>query len=281
MGGSNTRPYRHWARLALLVGVLLVPVFGVSAEAEDALDPVLGPAMYAYPDLVPDVTTVNLSRQWTWDPATETFVQDPTTPPTLFFDTRSQNVGFVPLDLLAEEPEDLMNSSVAQCVAWVTLETCRERRSVGGFSWHGEEGHSHFHFNDFADYALRKFDKRGRVDFSARGLIAISEKVSFCLQDSKAVGDGALPAPRYAGCTPLQQGVSPGWTDIYTADIDGQQFRDLPVNIADGLYALVIDLDPMDRLYESDNANNLLVVTVRFYNGARAARIVGKTFPNL
>src|SRR5688572_24190811 len=189
MGGSNTRPYRHWARLALLVSVLLLPAVGTPTQAEDALDPVLGPAEHTYPDLQPDVTTVNLSRDFIFDPVSETFVQDPTTPPDLYFDTRSQNVGDVPLELLAEKPDDLMNSSVTQCVSWadtpvLSLVTddkavCRERATVGGFSYHDASGHNHFHFDDFADYELRTFNRKGQVDWSSRGLLKTSEKVSF------------------------------------------------------------------------------------------------------
>jgi hypothetical protein len=264
---------------ALLIGALFIPVLDASARAEDGLEPVFGPVVQTYPDLVPDVGFVLLQRQVFFDSETNTWVQDPTTPPSLYFDTRSQNKGTVPMDLLLEEPTNPMSSAVTQCTAW-SEGICRERQAVGGFTWHDGDGHTHFHFNDFADYELRKYTKRGEVDWSSRGLIAVSEKVSFCLQDSQTIENGSIGVPRYAGCSPYSQGISPGWTDIYTSDIEGQRFENLPVGIPDGLYALVIDMDPLDRLYESDNDNNLLVVTVRFLKGATEARIVGKSYPN-
>lgn len=61
--------------------------------------------------------------------------------------------------------------------------------------------------------------------------------------DSKAVAPGALPAPdelrrvgldgrpdyssaglaTYAACNRIRQGISPGWVDVCTADLPGQE----------------------------------------------------------
>jgi hypothetical protein len=280
MGGSNTRPFRHWARLTLLVGVLLAPTLSVPAKAEDALDPVIGNLGDTYPDLVPDVRFAILQREVFFDPETETWVQDPTTPPQMWFDTWSQNLGTVPLELTADEPDNLANSTVSQCVSWRTDHLCREYTPtpVGSFTWH--DPHTHFHYEDFADYELRKFGKRGAVDYSGRGLIARSEKVSFCLVDSEQVRGGAALTPWYTVCQPVRQGIQPGWSDIYTSELPGQSFT-LPVNIPDGRYALVVTLDTSNRLLESNDSNNRVVVTVEIMNGATSVQIVGRSYPTL
>jgi hypothetical protein len=278
MGGSNTRPYRHWARLALLVGVLLAPTLSVPAKAEDALDPIVGNPGNTYPDLVPDVRFVFLQREDLWDPNTQTFIQDPTTPPTMWFDTWSQNLGTVAVELTADEPDNLANSTVSQCVSWRTDHVCREYTPtpVGSFTWHEE--HTHFHYQDFADYELRKIRRNGEVNYSSRGLVAASEKVSFCLMDSQQVRGGAELTPWYKACQPVRQGIQPGWADIYTSDLAGQQVT-LPVDIPDGRYALVVTMDTANRLLESDDSNNRVVVTVEILNGGTAAQIVDRSYP--
>ena len=278
MGGSNTRPFRRFTLLVLLVGVLLAPTSGSSVQADDVVDFFLGNLGHTYPDLVPDVTEVRVFRPFVRDPETETWVPDPTVAPTMFFDTWSQNLGTVAVELTADTPENLANSTVSQCVSWRTDRLCREKTAtpVGSFTWHEE--HNHFHYEDFADYELRKFNRRGKVDYTSRGLVARSEKVSFCLLDSRQVRGGASVTPWYTLCTPARQGISPGWTDIYTTNLPGQSFT-LPASIPDGRYALIVTMDTANRLLESNDSNNLVEVTVEITNGATTAQIVDRSYP--
>lgn len=222
-----------------------------------------------YPNLVPNVTEVRIYRPLRWNPETQTVFEGP---PMLTFDTHSQNFGTVPVDLLADDPENITASTVSQCVSWAPDYVCRERHRVGGFSWHAE--HTHFHYQDFASYGLRRLGPDGRPDYSSAGLVGASEKVSFCLMDSTPVADDAVPVPTYAACNPIRQGISPGWADIYTSDLPGQEIS--IDGLADGSYALVVTMDPADHLFESDDTDNRIEVTVAISGGLRNAEITDR-----
>lgn len=254
---------------ALLVGAVMLSTGMWSPARADVLGPV-----ETYPDIVPDVTQVyTYNPVVSFDPATGEVVYGPLV---LAFDTWSQNLGTVALDLLSDEPTNLDNPTVSQCVSWVVEGVCGERRPVGGFEVH--PAHGHIHFQEFARYELRKLrEEDGRVNYSRGGLVAISDKVSFCLFDSRAVRPDARPVRTYAGCGSTREGISAGWADIYGSDLAGQQ---LPVDrLADGRYALVIAMDYADRLWESDNDNNVVEVIVELSNGATQATIVDKRWP--
>lgn len=194
--------------------------------------------------------------------------------PELFFDTQIQNRGPVALDLAADQPDALATTTVSQCVAWTVEAVCRERRPVGGFAWH--EPHRHFHYQDFARYELRRVNADSAVDWSDGGSLALSDKVSFCLYDVTRHDPDAPPAPRYLHCTPVQQGISPGWSDIYTPDQAGQRLS--LAEASDGIYALVVTLDPVGRLYESDDTDNQVTVTFALSDDRTNVTVLGRTW---
>lgn len=125
---------------------------------------------------------------------------------------------------------------------------------VGRFVFVGHEDHNHLHFDNFARYELRALDS-DRV-------VASAGKVSFCLMDyvmyTDEDVDGRPPRPVF-DCR--KQGISPGWADVYVADLDGQSvdITDLP----DGVYKLVLIIDPVGRLKESASWNNTSFVILR------------------
>lgn len=53
-------------------------------------------------------------------------------------------------------------------------------------------------------------------------------------------------------------GISPGWADNYDSTIPGQELS--MAGLSDGRYA-VVDQDPENRLYETDDTNNRVVFT--------------------
>src|SRR5687768_3689938 len=120
------------------------------------------------PNITPDVRTVAIGPRYVLDEETMTYVEDGTE---FQFDGWVQNTGAVPLELVADDPNN--PTTATQCVSW-TLYTCRERRVVGEYAWHEE--HAHFHFQDFADYQLRQLGPDGRPDYSSTGLLKVSEK---------------------------------------------------------------------------------------------------------
>ena len=188
--------------------------------------------------------------------------------PALRFDTSTANRGDVALDLLAEPTDPTLQTAVAsQCVEWATHRACAARQPVGRFVVHPEHGHSHF--EDYALYELRRFDKHGLPDLSAEGLAATGGKVSFCLIDveqdrppSHAVYE--FPHPLYYTCLAVGvgfQGISPGWRDVYGSSLEGQQIE--LDGVAPGDYALVITVDPDNHLLETNDNDNVAWAKVR------------------
>lgn len=227
---------------------------------------------YTYPDLVPNVTTVYVSHVYLgYNPDTGQFIWGP---PQLNFDTVAQNLGQVAVDIQSDDVTNQVNPPASQCVAWTAL-VCRERKPVGGFEIH--PGHGHIHFNDFAKYELRKVLPDGTPDYSAAGLVVLSDKVSFCLLDLMKVRDDANPVGTYTMCGAVREGISAGWADIYGAELEGQQF--LLDGVSDGRYAIVIAMNYSGNLFESDYTNNQVAVIVDLVTGdTPSATIVDRLY---
>lgn len=275
-------------RAAFLVATLPFMAIGAPAVAEDVtvpescklhrqhvVNPGCVPALtdewrnpgITLPNLVPDTREVTIAyTNVHLDPETGEAVW---TEPYLEFDTYSQNLGSASLDVTFDR-DALPEMRVLQCVSWSYDRICRERRPVGGFEYH--DVHGHFHFLEFATYELRRLRADGSVDQSAAGLIAGSPKVSFCLIDSAPVTSDAFMFPTYTQCTPARQGISPGWADIYTSNLEGQSF---PIDgITDGRYALVLTLDPNNRLYETDDSDNRVAAILEISGGVKDVAVV-------
>jgi hypothetical protein len=111
--------------------------------------------------------------------------------------------------------------------------------------------HDHWHFNDFAYYALRSEATWQPIEQST--------KVSFCVLDGDQLFPGLAGSPLddyYPGlCTASSvEGLSIGWADTYGAFLAGQG---IPiVGIPAGNYCLIARSDPADRLEESKENNN-------------------------
>ena len=124
--------------------------------------------------------------------------------------------------------------------------------------------HNHWHFEDFAQYDLRSFN----ADGSLGAVVRTSEKVSFCVADERRVVAevaGSPPTRHYQaladGCgQETITGMSVGWSDKYSANVDGQHI-DIS-GLANGAYCLVMTADPTDRLDETDELNNMRRIKV-------------------
>lgn len=109
--------------------------------------------------------------------------------------------------------------------------------------------HGHFHFRGYASYRL----------LSKEGLeVLVGRKQAFCLLDSEPYTDDATPERTY-NC--LNQGLSAGWADVYTADLPCQ-FLDI-TDVPDGDYTLEVAVNPDGLLQDSDSTNNLGSIPVR------------------
>ncbi|MFP2928104.1 lysyl oxidase family protein [Pyxidicoccus sp. 3LG] len=111
-----------------------------------------------------------------------------------------------------------------------------------------DECHRHDHLVDFAAYTLR--DARGDVT-------AVGRKQGFYLAD---ITRYCTDAPPFADYYP-RTGISPGWSDVYTADI-ACQWLDI-TGLADGEYSLQVGVDENDIIDEEDVIPNQVTVKVR------------------
>lgn len=247
----------------VLVGTALVVALGPAAILRATAIPMLpteaGPLGEELPNLVPLLPT------------------DIGTGPTdqgngraIRFTASTANLGDFPLELAGRPDSTAPNSAAMQCVAWLVDRVCGSYQPVGTFVYH--EAHAHYHFEDFALYELRRV-RNSKPVMGKKGLVAPSTKASFCLIDSARAGPSPGPAydnphPLYASCvagTPAGgfigvQGISPGWMDIYTSGLPGQQ---IPIDaVPSGRYAIVVTTDPENRLAESNENDNVAFAIV-------------------
>ena len=138
------------------------------------------------------------------------------------------------------------------------------RRDVGCMLRH--PGHRHWHFDAMAAYSLRR---PGSDD-----PLVSRNKVSFCLRDNRRVPGQRVVVRRehFGKCSRnSQQGISPGWVDVYSADLDRQWLR-LPRSVDDEVVCLDLKADPRGRLAETDEADNATSVALRI-DGSRVRRV--------
>jgi len=123
-------------------------------------------------------------------------------------------------------------------------------------------GHDHWHFDAMAGYALSRPDTGGPI--------VSADKVSFCLRDNRRVAGMPASTPRrYGDCEDRLdlQGISSGWADVYSNDLDGQVL-DIPDNLPNGTYCLRTVADPDGLIQESNESDNAAVLAIQI-TGAR------------
>lgn len=258
------------ALLALTVGAALLLLAGGSGTHARAATDATVPAA-ELPDLVPEPPPyAELAPTYTAsDPLGLVYLDPPASPYLLRFTTVAGNHGGVPLEISGTPSAEPLMLSAAQCTAW-TGQVCRQRQDVGDMIWH--EPHRHWHFDDFALYELRRLLPGGVPDMSAAGLVGTGRKASFCLEDSQRANAEGAPVTPYRTCSGVFQGISAGWADVYDSSLPGQE---LPLDgVGDGRYALVVTLDPANRLRESDETNNVASCVIELADGATRVTIV-------
>ena len=130
-----------------------------------------------------------------------------------------------------------------------------EKRAAGVFIYHPT--HHHWHFENFVRYELWSLE----ADNSLKSMVAVSDKVSYCLRDnSRAKTTPPEARMGYIVCDQELQGISPGWVDTYTFDRPGQ-FIDI-TGQPDGRYALRSIVDPENRILELNETNNAATIYI-------------------
>ena len=134
--------------------------------------------------------------------------------------------------------------------------------------------HGHLHLSGFADYELwtLRNDPPGRPGQPGE-LIAENVKIGFCLMDNVVVDEAmAADGATYTSCEAEVQGISPGYGDLYVAELYEQ---DIDItDVPDGRYRLVNVANPDGVLRESDAANNVGFTDVELRTDADGRRVV-------
>ena len=132
-------------------------------------------------------------------------------------------------------------------------------RPAGTFVHHPT--HGHIHFEEWAQYSIREvLPGNGVGDVVAQGA-----KTSFCILDLGVYNSslpGFPPGGQFNSCGTSIQGLSVGWKDVYSAGLDGQQIN---INgVPDGTYWLESEVDPFNRVLESNENNNVhrILITI-------------------
>ena len=126
--------------------------------------------------------------------------------------------------------------------------------NAGTFVYH--PGHGHTHFDEYALYMLESLNPPGALRSGT--------KQTFCIIDTSPINLGLPGAPAtnvYTSCSAAEQGLSVGWGDEYTYTLPGQSI-DVSL-LPDGNYTLTIQVDPNNRIIESNDGDNTNTIVVQ------------------
>lgn len=148
-------------------------------------------------------------------------------------------------------------------------------RWAGSMTYHPT--HGHMHVDDWATFSLRIEDPNDPNPLNW-SIVGTGAKVGFCLMDFGTCtyynghcrdGNNNIMVnsdfPNYGlgggnyNCSPVEQGISSGYTDIYGEHLDGM-WIDIPPGTCNGDYYIVIEVDPNNNFLEADETNNVAAV---------------------
>ena len=138
--------------------------------------------------------------------------------------------------------------------------------------------HGHMHFNDWTVLTLRTEDVNepdprnwpiigdgAKLGFCIMDLSDCDASFGDCRDDNTVYGQGNVLGSSYwgnnynldggYGCSPIEQGISVGHTDIYGQHLDGM-WVDIPPGTCNGDYWVVLEVDPHNAIVETNDNNN-------------------------
>lgn len=150
-------------------------------------------------------------------------------------------------------------------------------RFAGTMTYHPTHGHNHV--DDWATFTLRS--QTSDPNPLNWPIIGVGAKVGFCLMDyysctnSSASGhcrtsqeyNGGSPLTLSSqfqnyghggggyNCSTISQGISVGYTDVYSESLDGM-WVNIPPNTCNGNYWVVMQVDPNNNFVEENDNNN-------------------------
>ncbi len=154
-------------------------------------------------------------------------------------------------------------------------------RNAGSMTYHPT--HGHMHVDDWGIYTLRVRDT-AIADPMQWPIIGSGAKLGFCLMDYGTCSyynghceDSAHNVlqnanfPNFAlgggnyNCSPTEQGISSGYTDIYYQYLDGMYIT-IPPNTCNGDYYIVVKIDPHDYFLEENENDNVIAIPYTLVN---------------
>jgi hypothetical protein len=153
---------------------------------------------------------------------------------------------------------------------------------AGGQTFHPTHGHNHV--DDWVSFTLRLEDANN-PDTLSWAIVGVGSKIGFCLMDYGSCsyynghcrdrqvpyGQGTVLTqanfPNYGlgggnyNCSPVEQGISSGYTDIYDEGLDGMWIN-IPPTACNGNYWIVAQVDPNNNFLESNENNNWTAVPI-------------------
>jgi hypothetical protein len=132
------------------------------------------------------------------------------------------------------------------------------RAPVGELAYDPRDGHTHWHFQQFAAYTLLG---------ESQNEIVRSKKEAFCLAPTDAIDQllpGAVRNPGSIGLGTncggpnaiwIREVLPLGWGDTYYQGLPGQSFN--ITNLPNGTYYIAVEANPAKNLFEQDYENNV------------------------
>jgi hypothetical protein len=149
-------------------------------------------------------------------------------------------------------------------------------RPAGTMTYH--PSHGHMHVDNWGNYTLRVRDSL-QPNPLLWPIIGTGTKLAFCVEDYGTCSDypdhcldsngvslnNPTDFPNYGlggggySCSPVYQGISSGYVDVYWTDLDGMWIN-LPPGICNGIYYIVCEVDPNNNFVEEHEDNNVYAV---------------------
>lgn len=176
--------------------------------------------------------------------------------------SRISNYGEGPIELFGdiENAQQFEVVPAFQIIRWNNGDTTSI--PAGNFEFHAQ--HNHWHWENLVTFRLVEATNPDDPYDSANTVVGSNPKVSFCLLDTVKIsgfsGPGQPGSPRYRQCNRNTQGISVGWSDIYSAQLFGQWI--VIEGVPDGVYWVVFETDPEGLLQELDETDNRSAVKV-------------------
>ena len=159
--------------------------------------------------------------------------------------------------------------------------TSEERVMPQGMTYHPTHGHTHY--DQWGIFSLR-MQESGVSDPRQWPIVGQGYKLGFCLMDYHSCASGSanhhckddnttynagttlygtdfpnLGLGGSYGCSMIRQGISSGYTDVYSEYLDGM-WIDIPTSTCNGDYWIVMESDPLNVVVEADEGNNWTAV---------------------